>query len=59
MHTYPEHRYVSIDCYTCGDEGNPGAAVHAFLAQVDFRTVESFNMKRGDQGSPEGASVET
>ncbi len=31
IHTYPEHLYISIDCYTCGDEGQPDAAVHTLL----------------------------
>ena len=27
VHTYPEHAYVSVDCYTCGSEGNPDTAI--------------------------------
>ena len=34
LHTYPEHRYVSVDCYTCGDEGRPEDAVRALLAEL-------------------------
>ncbi len=31
IHTYPEHAYLSVDCYTCGDEGNPKAAIDELL----------------------------
>lgn len=24
LHTYPEEGYISVDCYTCGDRGDPG-----------------------------------
>jgi len=27
VHTYPESNYVSMDCYTCGDEGSPKGAM--------------------------------
>ena len=29
VHTYPEHGYLSADCYTCGTEGDPAAAMDA------------------------------
>lgn len=29
VHTYPEHAYLSVDCYTCGTEGDPAAAIAA------------------------------
>lgn len=28
LHTYPEHNYVSVDCYTCGNEGRPRGPLH-------------------------------
>ena len=34
VHTYPEHNYLSIDCYTCGEGGNPHAAVEHLLAAL-------------------------
>lgn len=40
IHTYPEHNYISVDCYTCGDEGNPEAAIDYLLNVLD---VSSFN----------------
>jgi S-adenosylmethionine decarboxylase proenzyme len=27
LHTYPEINYLSVDCYTCGEEGDPAAAI--------------------------------
>lgn len=33
LHTYPEHGYLTVDCYTCGDEGNPQAAME-FLVEI-------------------------
>lgn len=27
LHTYPEHKYISVDCYTCGNEGDPMLAI--------------------------------
>jgi len=32
-HTYPEHNYISVDCYTCGNEGNPRLAME-YLKQT-------------------------
>lgn len=31
LHTYPEHSYISVDCYTCGGEGDPVAAINWLL----------------------------
>lgn len=31
VHTYPEHDYLSVDCYTCGEEGNPEAAIDRLI----------------------------
>lgn len=28
LHTYPEHMYISVDCYTCGNEGDPVLAIN-------------------------------
>lgn len=34
LHTYPEHNYLSIDIYTCGENGTPELALHAILANL-------------------------
>ena len=34
LHTYPESNYISVDCYTCGDEGNPEAAIEFLLNTI-------------------------
>ena len=31
LHTYPEHGYLTVDCYTCGNEGDPKAAIAALV----------------------------
>jgi len=45
MHTFPEHGYLSLDCYTCGEEGDAAAAVEHFIKRTQptsqlIRTVE-------------------
>ena len=27
VHTFPENKYISVDCYTCGNEGSPEKAI--------------------------------
>lgn len=31
LHTYPEHGYLTVDCYTCGNEGDPQAAIDSLV----------------------------
>jgi len=47
IHTYPEHGYVSVDCYTCGDEGNPGKAIEALVAILPVRAHTVRELARG------------
>lgn len=47
LHTYPEHRYLSVDCYTCGDEGRPDLAVQRLLAGLDVDSAAVREMPRG------------
>ena len=47
VHTYPEHRYISVDCYTCGDEGDPDAAVEELLKRLEVARVHRAALKRG------------
>lgn len=35
LHTYPEHNYISVDCYTCGDEANPEVAIKHIIGQLN------------------------
>lgn len=47
LHTYPEHGYLSVDCYTCGDEGRPDLAVDALLAGLEVRASRVRELVRG------------
>lgn len=47
IHTYPEHNYLSIDCYTCKGGGNPQKAILEFLNQCNIKTAEIHKFKRG------------
>lgn len=47
IHTYPEHKYLSVDIYTCGQEGNPNAALSAFVAYLNPEAVDSSIILRG------------
>ena len=47
VHTYPEHAYLSVDCYTCGTEGNPDAAIDKLVELLaPVRSARS-SMARG------------
>ena len=52
VHTWPEHRYVAIDIFTCGQSAEPRAAcdflVKHFHAQNHYLTV----LSRGNPGTP-------
>lgn len=63
VHTYPEHAYISVDCYTCGSEGDPGAAIAALRALLSIdRSKYSLNARgvlpthiRGPKNRPTAA----
>lgn len=35
LHEYPEDNYLTVDCYTCGKEGDPLAAVNNLIETLD------------------------
>jgi S-adenosylmethionine/arginine decarboxylase-like enzyme len=35
LHEYPEHNYITVDCYTCGEEGDPLAAINNLIDQLE------------------------
>lgn len=37
LHTYPESNYLTVCCYTCGDEGDPEAAIDHLLNKLDVK----------------------
>lgn len=47
VHTYPEHRYISVDCYTCGDEGDPHAAVQSLCGSLNVHHASVRQVARG------------
>lgn len=47
VHTYPEHGYLSADCYTCGTEGDPEAAMTALRRLLPVERCEGGLMPRG------------
>lgn len=42
INEYPEHNYVSVDVYTCGEECDPMAVLEHFKSLID---VDEFNVK--------------
>jgi S-adenosylmethionine decarboxylase len=52
LHEYPENNYITVDCYTCGLEGDPLAAINHLISELDAivgihkKQVKFF--KRGD-----------
>jgi S-adenosylmethionine decarboxylase len=47
LHTYPEHKYASVDCYTCGNEGSPGDAVDRLIELLQPRHAVKNLFARG------------
>jgi len=47
VHSYPEQKYISVDCYTCGLEGNPKACINSLLSSLDVNHVKINVIKRG------------
>ncbi|WP_078543505.1 adenosylmethionine decarboxylase [Litchfieldia alkalitelluris] len=48
IHTYPEKRYASIDCYTCGNTVDPAVAVEQLLEFLQPHEVYGKVILRGD-----------
>lgn len=47
IHTYPEHKFIAVDIFTCGEEGDPAAAV-VFMARK--LSVDAFDIKEAIRG---------
>lgn len=47
IHTYPEHKYISVDCYTCGSEGDPVKAVNSLIEALEVVKFTSKLIPRG------------
>lgn len=48
LHTYPEHNYISMDCYTCGELANPELAIKYILDGLKIRKYKTQIITRGD-----------
>jgi S-adenosylmethionine decarboxylase len=51
IHTYPEANYLSIDCYTCGKEGDPLAAIMYIVDNIEYLDYKISDMVRGKNGT--------
>lgn len=52
LHEYPEDNYLTVDCYTCGKEGDPLAAVNNLIETLDkLFGVEKSNVKFIERGN--------
>ena len=47
MHTWPEHAYMAMDVFTCGDEMDPEIAIRVVKEGVDAQHVHVETLDRG------------
>ena len=47
IHTFPEEDYISIDCYTCGDNAKPDRCINHILSKLNIKRSNVSAMKRG------------
>jgi len=47
LHTYPEHSYISVDCYTCGNEGDPALAINYLKESLNPTRTNDIFITRG------------
>lgn len=47
IHTYPEHGFCAIDCYTCGTEVNPELAYKHLITLFKPKRTHQRNLVRG------------
>jgi len=50
LHTYPESCYISVDCYTCGEEGDPHAAINYLRKVLQPKNTSETFLLRGMVG---------
>lgn len=48
LHTYPEKNYITVCCYTCGNEGDPESAVEYLISKLKVDEFESKVINRGN-----------
>jgi S-adenosylmethionine decarboxylase proenzyme len=47
IHTWPEYGYAAVDLFTCGDDVEPDAAFDFLKQQLEAKTFNAVEMKRG------------
>ncbi|WP_077615510.1 adenosylmethionine decarboxylase [Caenibacillus caldisaponilyticus] len=47
IHSFPEHRYASIDVYTCGTRIDPNIAAEYIAKALDAKVTEKVEVPRG------------
>ncbi|MCA0969849.1 adenosylmethionine decarboxylase [Halobacillus litoralis] len=47
IHSFPEHKYASIDVYTCGDRIDPNVAAHFIVEALEAGKNETVEVPRG------------
>ncbi|MGZ4106759.1 MAG: adenosylmethionine decarboxylase [Tumebacillaceae bacterium] len=47
IHSFPEHRYASIDVYTCGDRIDPAVASNYISKSLRSKRQETIQFSRG------------
>ena len=49
VHTFPERNFISVDCYTCGDNGKPLACVSSFVERLSVDRLNITSLRRGQR----------
>ncbi len=47
IHTFPEHRYASIDVFTCGERIDPQVAAKLIAKKLGSKRIYEMNVERG------------
>jgi len=56
LHSWPEHRYLAADVFTCGDRVDPARAIDVLRRHFRPARVEVLELERGCS-APVGAAV--
>lgn len=48
IHTWPEHKFASVDIYTCGTEVDPWKAYKYLIKQFKTEQVQVMEIRRGN-----------
>ena len=47
LHAFPERNFLSVDCFTCGDEGAPMDAIAKFMGALNVKRAQLNIIERG------------